>query len=139
MAKRPMYLQHVNIYVRDAERSKQWYEDLLGLHTYEYRPGWAAFMSADEQQSHEVKLIKKIQVLNRDLQVLVRETGKTPDLVVGGVVTELKSLIGDKIDLTYLINKANSQVHEHAERHRLGNGAVVKTETSVITELERSR
>ena len=42
MAKRPMYLQHVNLYVRDAERSKQWYEDLLGLHTYEYRPGWAA-------------------------------------------------------------------------------------------------
>src|SRR5580698_9876901 len=58
MAKRPMYLQHVNIYVRNAERSKQWYEDLLGLHTYEYRPGWAAFMSADEEQSHEVALMQ---------------------------------------------------------------------------------
>ncbi len=78
-----------------------------------------------EQQSHEVRLIKKIQVLNKDLQVLVRETGKTPDLVVGGVVTELKSLIGDKVDLTYLVNKANNQVHEHAQRHALGNGAVV--------------
>jgi catechol 2,3-dioxygenase len=53
-----MYLQHVNIYVRNAERSKQWYEDLLGLHTYEYRPGWAAFMSADEEQSHEVALMQ---------------------------------------------------------------------------------
>ncbi|MBI3553246.1 MAG: hypothetical protein HY077_12190 [Elusimicrobia bacterium] len=87
-----------------------------------------------EQQSHEVKLIKKIQLWNQDLQVLVRETGKTPDLVVGGVVTELKSLIGDKVDLTYLVNKANNQVHEHAERHRLGNGAVVidlTEETSV--------
>ena len=51
MAKKPMYLQHVNIYVRNAERSKEWYEELLGLHTYEYRPGWAAFMSADEEQS----------------------------------------------------------------------------------------
>ena len=58
MAKRPMYLQHVNIYVRNAERSKKWYEDLLGLHTYEYRPGWAAFMSADEEQSHEVALMQ---------------------------------------------------------------------------------
>ena len=58
MAKKPMYLQHVNIYVRNAERSKEWYEDLLGLHTYEYRPGWAAFMSADEEQSHEVALMQ---------------------------------------------------------------------------------
>ena len=40
MSKRPMYLQHVNIYVRNAERSKEWYEEMLGLHTYEYRPGW---------------------------------------------------------------------------------------------------
>jgi catechol 2,3-dioxygenase len=58
MSKRPMYLQHVNIYVRNAERSKEWYEDLLGLHTYEYRPGWAAFMSADTDQSHEVALMQ---------------------------------------------------------------------------------
>jgi catechol 2,3-dioxygenase len=58
MAKRPMYLQHVNLYVRDAERAKQWYEELLGLHTYEYRPGWAAFMSADTEQSHEVALMQ---------------------------------------------------------------------------------
>ena len=49
---------HVNIFVRDAERSKKWYEDVLGLHTYEYRPGWAAFMSADREQSHEVALMQ---------------------------------------------------------------------------------
>ena len=58
MSKRPMYLQHVNVYVRNVERSKQWYEDLLGLHVYEYRPGWAAFMSADKEQSHEVALMQ---------------------------------------------------------------------------------
>ena len=58
MTKRPMYLQHVNLYVRNAERSKQWSEDLLGLHCYEYRPGWAAFLSADEEQSHEVALMQ---------------------------------------------------------------------------------
>ena len=54
MTKRPMYLQHVNVYVRNVERSKKWYEDLLGLHVYEYRPGWAAFLTADKEQSHEV-------------------------------------------------------------------------------------
>jgi catechol 2,3-dioxygenase len=58
MSKRPMYLGHVNIYVRNAERSKEWYADLLGLHTYAYRPGWAAFMSADTDQSHEVALMQ---------------------------------------------------------------------------------
>src|SRR5207248_9364591 len=35
----------------------------LSLHdalpiSYEYRPGWAAFMSADEEQSHEVALMQ---------------------------------------------------------------------------------
>jgi len=58
MSVKPKYLGHVNLYVRDAERSKKWYEDLLGLHTYEYRPGWAAFMSADREQSHEVALMQ---------------------------------------------------------------------------------
>jgi len=33
MSVKPKYLGHVNLYVRDAERSKKWYEDLLGLHT----------------------------------------------------------------------------------------------------------
>ena len=58
MAKRPMYLQHVNVYVRNVERSKKWYEELLGLHVYEYRQGWAAFLSADQEQSHEVALMQ---------------------------------------------------------------------------------
>ena len=50
----PKYLGHVNLHVRNAEKSRQWYEDLLGLHTYTIRPGWAAFMSADLDQSHEI-------------------------------------------------------------------------------------
>ena len=58
MTKRPMYLQHVNVYVRNVERSKKWYEELLGLHVYEYRPGWAAFLTADKEQSHEVALMQ---------------------------------------------------------------------------------
>jgi catechol-2,3-dioxygenase len=31
-----------------VERSHAWYEDLLGLHTCDYRPGQAAFMSSDK-------------------------------------------------------------------------------------------
>ena len=46
MSFRPKYLAHVNVQVRDVERSHAWYADLLGLHTYDYRPGVAAFMSA---------------------------------------------------------------------------------------------
>jgi catechol 2,3-dioxygenase len=58
MTYRPMYLGHVNIFVRDAERSQKWYEEVLGLHTYHKRPGWAAFMAADLDQSHEVALMQ---------------------------------------------------------------------------------
>ena len=58
MSYRPQYLGHVNIFVRNAERSRQWYADILGLHTYDFIPGRAAFMSADLDQSHEVALIQ---------------------------------------------------------------------------------
>ena len=54
----PKYLGHVNIYVRNSEKSQQWYEDILGLHTYDLVPGRAAFMSANKDESHEVALIE---------------------------------------------------------------------------------
>lgn len=58
MSFRPKYLAHVNVYVRDVERSHAWYADLLGLHTNDYRPGRAAFLAADEDQSHELALMQ---------------------------------------------------------------------------------
>ncbi len=58
MSFRPKYLAHVNVYVRDVERSHAWYSDLLGLHTNDHRPGRAAFLTADEDQSHELALIQ---------------------------------------------------------------------------------
>ena len=58
MSHTPKYLGHVNIFVRNAERSQRWYADVLGLHTYDLIPGRAAFMSADLEQSHEVALIE---------------------------------------------------------------------------------
>ena len=58
MTNTPKHLGHVNLYVRNAERSRQWYADVLGLHTYHFRPGWAAFMSADREKTHEVALME---------------------------------------------------------------------------------
>ncbi len=103
------------------------------------KPGLAARIP--ELQPHEVTLIKKIQTISKDLQVLVREDGKTPDLVVGGVVTEMKSLIGKNVDFTFLINKANTQVLEHGRRHGLGHGAAaidLAEESQVPVESVRS-
>ena len=57
MTHRPKYLGHVNLYVRDADASGQWYKEVLGLHTYHHRPGKAVFLSADLNQSHEVALM----------------------------------------------------------------------------------
>jgi catechol-2,3-dioxygenase len=54
----PDHLGHVNIYVRNAELSHKWYEDILGLHTYDFIPGRAAFMSADLDESHEIALME---------------------------------------------------------------------------------
>jgi catechol 2,3-dioxygenase len=58
MGYRPTHLGHVNIYVRNAEASQRWYSDVLGLHTYHFRPGFAAFLSADLEHSHEVALME---------------------------------------------------------------------------------
>lgn len=58
MSYKPKSLGHVNIFVRNVERSQKWYEDVLGLHTYDFMPGRAAFMSADIEQSHEVALMQ---------------------------------------------------------------------------------
>lgn len=58
MGYKPRQLGHVNIFVRNSERSKDWYEDLLGLHTYGFTPGRSAFMSADLGNSHEIALIQ---------------------------------------------------------------------------------
>ena len=58
MAYKPKYLGHVNLYVTDADRSEKFYSDLLGLHINERRPGQVVFMSADEDQSHEIALMQ---------------------------------------------------------------------------------
>ena len=54
----PNRLGHVNIYVRNAEEAHKWYEEILGLHTYDFVPGRAAFMSANLDESHEIALME---------------------------------------------------------------------------------
>ncbi len=73
-------------------------------------------------QAHEVATIRRIQAVTRDLQVLVREQGATPDLIVNGVPTEMKSVFGG--DVSVQVAHANVQLLAHAKRHGLGLGAV---------------
>ncbi|MDD5630112.1 MAG: hypothetical protein PHU21_13670 [Elusimicrobia bacterium] len=75
-------------------------------------------------QPHEVRLIKKLILVNSDIRVLVREEGKTPDLVVGDKLVELKSFAGASLPLESLIAKANRQILEHGRLHGLGRGAL---------------
>jgi len=75
-----------------------------------------------ELQAHEVATIRRIQSVTRDLQVLVREEGATPDLIVGGVPTELKSVF--KGDVAVQVAHANAQLLSFSKRHGLGLGAV---------------
>jgi len=64
MPYKPVSLDHVNIYVRNAERSHRWYTDLLGLHTQDmmYTPGTerlrAAFLACDPGHAHDIALFE---------------------------------------------------------------------------------
>ena len=66
MAYTPAGLDHVNIYVRNAERSHQWYTDVFGFHTQDmmYHPGTeklrAAFLACYRNHSHDVALFEVV-------------------------------------------------------------------------------
>ena len=51
-------LAHVVFRVTDLERSKRWYQDVMGLKLMAYIPGRMAFLSADESVSHELGLMQ---------------------------------------------------------------------------------
>lgn len=64
MTYKPVSIDHVNIYVRNAERSHRWYTDVLGLHTQDTvtsaktgRPR-AVFLAADPQHAHDIALFE---------------------------------------------------------------------------------
>src|SRR5256886_7793481 len=64
MSLKPVSLDHVNIFVRNAARSHQWYTDILGLHTQDifYHPGTekmrAAFLACDRDHAHDIALFE---------------------------------------------------------------------------------
>jgi len=64
MSCKAIALDHVNIKVRNAERSYRWYADLLGLHTQDifYVPGTekirAVFLSCDPDHAHDIALFE---------------------------------------------------------------------------------
>jgi len=115
MAKRPMYLGHVNVYVRNAERAKEWYEDLLGLRVYDYRPGFAAFMSADEDQSHEVALMQ----LGDDAPLQMRR-----QVGLNHMAWRLESL--DDLKEFYARIKAKGQPIDHIADHGISLGIYLR-------------
>jgi acetyl esterase/lipase len=62
MGHRPAGLDHVNIFVRDAERSHRWYTEIFGLHTQDVSkfPGTdrvrGVFLSCDAGHAHDLAL-----------------------------------------------------------------------------------
>jgi hypothetical protein len=75
-----------------------------------------------EFQPHEIVTIRRIQSVTRDLQVLVREEGATPDLIVRGIPTEIKSVHHG--DVGVQAARANAQLVALSRRHGLGLGAI---------------
>ena len=64
MSYKPVALDHVNIYVRNAERSHRWYADVLGLHTQDTFASpetgrlRAVFLAADREHAHDIALFE---------------------------------------------------------------------------------
>jgi catechol 2,3-dioxygenase len=64
MASKPVALDHVNIYVRNAERSHRWYTDVLGLHTQDVSQHpetgkmRGAFLACDPAHAHDIALFE---------------------------------------------------------------------------------
>ena len=61
---KPMALDHVNIFVRNAERSHRWYTEVLGLHTQDSfnHPGTdrvrGVFLACDREHAHDIALFE---------------------------------------------------------------------------------
>src|SRR5262245_48859950 len=64
MTHKPMALDHVNIFVRNAERSLRWYTDIFGLHiqdTFKHQGTErlrAAFLACDPGHAHDLALFE---------------------------------------------------------------------------------
>jgi hypothetical protein len=86
---------------------------------------------------HEKALIKKIQLYNSDMRVLICETGKTPDIVVGGEMVELKSALNGGLTGRALrkvlrrgVKSADRQLQSHGAEHSLRGLAAIAVDLS---------
>ena len=100
------------------------YTDARGVRSYAVNLSGRAdlAMHLPGVEPHEVALIRKIQLRSNDLQLIIQEAGKTPDLIVDGVVTEMKSLFPGG-DFRVRLAAANEQVLDYTRRHHLAPGA----------------
>ena len=57
MTVKPIQLSHVNMFVRNKERSEEFYRDILGLTVMNRMPR-ITFLSANESTSHEIALVE---------------------------------------------------------------------------------
>ena len=57
MTVKPIQLSHVNMFVRNKDRSEKFYADILGLTVMNRMPR-ITFMSANESTSHEIALVE---------------------------------------------------------------------------------
>jgi len=64
MTVRPISLDHVNIFVRNAERSHRWYTDVFGLHTQDTMTSpetgklRGVFLASDPGHAHDIALFE---------------------------------------------------------------------------------
>ncbi|PCI35400.1 MAG: TIGR00730 family Rossman fold protein [Elusimicrobia bacterium] len=84
-------------------------------------PQWVQHLPMLEP--HERAHIKKILKRTSDVQVLVREEGKTPDLIVDGVMMEIKVDTG-RYALKHLLENAEAQLAAFNRRHMITQGAI---------------
>lgn len=73
-------------------------------------------------QAHEQDFLKSILTHHKDVQMIVREDGKTPDLIVDGRIVELKSIIG-KAEPQEMIARADAKAAAFISRHGLAPGS----------------
>lgn len=64
MGYRPVSIDHVNIFVRNAERSHRWYTDVFGFHTQDSMTSpdtgrlRAVFLASDPDHAHDIALFE---------------------------------------------------------------------------------
>ena len=114
MSYKPKKLGHINIFVRNAERARDWYGDILGLRTLGFTPGRGAFMTSDLGNSHEIAL----------LEVGDNAPGPQKGQVGLNHMAWYMESLADLKELYLRIKEKNSEI-EHVSDHGLSIGIYI--------------